>query len=174
MSLLSSAQKLLPGVLGQTGRPQGREVLTLRPIRHPAVFWERVGDEQLVVLTVRRRSDPLMNFVAKLFGIPQTRKIELTDEISSYVWTCCDGAHTVSQIADDLVRRYKLTKRQSEVSVLTYLKTLQAKKLIGVPAEQARAFKLPAQPQAAATKTPISGKENGYHAPRNRRAKHSR
>jgi hypothetical protein len=76
-----------------------------------------------------------------MFGIPSTRRIELTDEISSYVWVCCDGNRTVSDIAEDISHRYKLNKRQSEVSVLTFLKTLQSKGLIGIPAAQASAFK---------------------------------
>jgi hypothetical protein len=131
----------LPAWLGGGNRPYGRQVLTLRPLRHPSVSWERSDDENLVVITIGRRNDAWTSFAARMFGLPPTRKIELTDEISSYVWTCCDGNHSVAQIVDDISARYKLGRRQSEVSVLTFLKTLQTKRLIGVPVAQAKSFK---------------------------------
>jgi hypothetical protein len=172
MSLLTIAQRFLPGLLGGFRRPQGREVLDLRPVRHPTVVWEFSGDDRLVVLSVARREDLLTGLAAKLFGIPATRKIELTDEISSYVWTCCDGKHTVAEIAADISRRYKLNKRQSEVSVLTFLKTLQMKQLVGIPADQARAYKQPLdQPDKKSVRTKARQKEIGFYAGRKRNGK---
>jgi hypothetical protein len=175
MSLLASAQKVLPGLLGGYMRPHGRDVLQLRPLRQPSVAWKTVGEDNLVILTVSRRQDPWSNFAARVFGIPLTRNIELTDEISSFVWTCCDGDHAVADIAMEICKRYKLNKRQSEVSVLTFLKTLQTKHLIGVPAEQARSYKQASQANPASrAQAADARKEVGYYAGRKRSGKRTR
>jgi len=172
MSFQSKIQEFAPALFGGRNRPHGREVLTLRPVRHPSVQWELVGDDQFAVLTVQRRTDLLTDLVAKIFRLPSVRKIELTDEISSYVWTCCDGNHSVADIAGDISRRYKLNKRQSEVSVLTFLKTLQAKQLIGVPSDQAKSFRQPnVKRDEKSVLTKVASKEGGYYAARKRSRK---
>jgi hypothetical protein len=46
------------------------------------------------------------------------------DEVGSFVWNLCDGEHPVSALVEALVERYKLGKREAEVSLTTYLKQL--------------------------------------------------
>ncbi|HEY3333158.1 MAG TPA: PqqD family protein [Capsulimonadaceae bacterium] len=128
--------KKLP-FLGGTKRPNAKQVLALRPIRNPAVKWERNPETDLVVVTLAyhpyRNWDKLLK---KVFRIPTERRVEMSDELSSMVWEMCDGTNTVSAIATHIATKYKLTQRQSEVSVLSFLNTLQGKRLVGVPLDQ--------------------------------------
>src|SRR5436309_12077809 len=85
------------------------EVLAALPVRNPGVTWERVpadpedADSVAVVrMRIPRRSDKFGNIVAKIFRLPDFRKMEL-DEIGSEVWERCDGQNTVEDITKALV-----------------------------------------------------------------------
>jgi hypothetical protein len=136
-NLLDKAKNAIPFFDGGK-RPNAQQVLGLRPVRNPKVKWLRHPETDLVVVTLEyhpfRAWDKL---IGKIFQIPTERKIEMSDELSSMVWEMCDGKHTVSQIAGDIAREYKLTHRQAEVSVLAFLNTLQGKRLVGVAPDQA-------------------------------------
>jgi hypothetical protein len=171
MSILGKLQETAPFLFGSKGKPSHQQVLGLRPMRHPGANWERAGEDNLVVLSIRRRDDRWANLLSRVFGIPPERRIELTDELSSRVWELCDGKHTVGEISRLLSADYKLGTRQAEVSVLAFLRTLQSKRLVGIPADQAQAVreqrnsKNRAQPGA----TPKM-ERTGYHARRKQRA----
>jgi hypothetical protein len=127
-------------------------VLSALPVRNPGVEWERVakktdedddagegGDgaaETLVLIRVPRRNDKLGNVAAKIFRLPDFRKLEL-DEIGSDVWEACDGNHTVEDLTGLLVRKYRLNRRQAETSVTAYLRLLAQRRLIALKTGQA-------------------------------------
>ncbi len=135
--LIDKAKTAVP-FFGGRKRPTAQQVLRLRPIRNPKVKWQRNPETDLVVVTLEyhpfRTWDKI---IGRIFQIPTERKVEMSDELSSKVWEMCDGNNTVTAIATDIAREYKLTQRQAEVSVLAFLNTLQNKRLVGVPSEQA-------------------------------------
>lgn len=46
------------------------------------------------------------------------------DEVSAQIWTLCDGAHTVDQIAGEIVARYEVDGSQAEQDVRDFLADL--------------------------------------------------
>lgn len=110
------------------------------PIRNQAVEWTSKGDETVLVL--RRREDRVGRLLDLFFVVPKERKLQL-DAVGSYVWRQCDGRHTVQQLIDDLARKYKLNRKEAEVSLTEFLRQLGRKKLIAiaVPKDEARAKK---------------------------------
>jgi hypothetical protein len=124
-------------VQGKKAQPSRTMVLGARPQRHPAVVWSReqgpLADRPVIYLRVPRRSDKFGNLVAKVFRLPEHRKIEL-DEIGSDVWEWCDGETGVGELSRKIGEKYRLNKRQSEASVTAYLKMLAERRLIGLRA----------------------------------------
>ncbi len=64
------------------------------------------------------------------FRMPETRAVEL-DELGSFVWGMCDGENTVDKIIKSVSARYKLNRREVEMSVATYLQMLADRNFIG-------------------------------------------
>ena len=54
------------------------------------------------------------------------------DEIGSLVWELCDGEHSVRHIVRALAERYKLHRKEAEVSVVAYLRMLAKKRFIAI------------------------------------------
>jgi hypothetical protein len=109
------------------------EVLAARPVRNPAVEWareQRTEDSPLVaLLKIPRRKDKFGNLVAKLFRLPDFRKLEL-DEIGSDVWEMCDGANSIEALTKAICAKYRLNRRQAETSVTAYLRMLAERRLV--------------------------------------------
>lgn len=177
---IDKAREFLPFLPGGKSRPTHREVMALRPLRNPHAQWERSGDDGLVTITLTRslahRWDRLIGIV---FQIPTARKIDMSDELSSRVWELCDGNHTVAAISTEIGHQYQLGQRQAEVSVLTFLNTLQSKRLVGLAPVGDR---LKASPSASTAKAPAGGGSRsgsgdhskgskGYYASRKQRAR---
>lgn len=108
-----------------------RDVIRLRPVRNQALTWERGEDGNVRIEMLCRRSR-LGKTLSIIFFIPreQRRVIEL-DPIGSFVWERCTGKKDVSKITDDLSDEYNLSRREAEVSLMAYLKTLGEKNLVG-------------------------------------------
>ena len=110
-------------------------ILGARPQRHPAILWSRqqgpLSDRPVMFLQIPRRSDKFGNLMAKMFRLPEFRRIEL-DEIGSDVWEWCDGETGLGELSRRVGEKYRLNKRQSETSVTAYLKMLAERRLIGL------------------------------------------
>jgi hypothetical protein len=113
-----------------------KDALAMVPVRHPLVTWERTGCE--VVLSIPLREDKMARVVKKMITslkmakeLPDNRKLAL-DEVGSFVWEFCDGERNIDGIVQGLVREYKLTRREAEASVTTFLQTLAKRNLIGL------------------------------------------
>jgi len=167
-TIVDKAREFFPFLPGGKTKPSHKMVMGLRPLRNAHAAWERTGDEGLVTITLTRslvhRFDKA---IAKVFKIPTDRKIEMSDELSSRVWELCDGDHTVGAISDEIGRDYQLGRRQAEISVLTFLNTLQAKKLVGLAPDESRLKK--AIPTTAGRETSQGSK--GFYARRKQRAR---
>ena len=131
LDFLKSLQQAIPFLdRGKPGLPRG-EMLGLKPLRNREVKWELSGEETPIAkLTVPRRDDRTGQLLSWIFKIPQSRTIEL-DEFGAQVWERCDGQHSVEQLIKHTCDTYKLNRRQGEVSVLTFMKMLAQRRLIG-------------------------------------------
>ena len=105
------------------------QAMDARPVRNPALHW-KVNDQDNVVITVERRGDIPGKALGWLFMVPERRSITL-DDVGSMVWVNCDGKNTVTEIVAMLSSRLKITKRETEVSLTEYLRTLGKRGKIG-------------------------------------------
>ena len=117
-----------------------QRALASYPVRNQTVEWR--GDGAETVLVVRRREDWVGRLLTLFFVVPKERKIEL-DPVGSYVWRHCDGQHTVAELIQDLAQKYKLNRKEAEVSLTAFLRQLGRKRLIAiaVPKDEGRMVK---------------------------------
>jgi hypothetical protein len=99
----------------------------VRPHRNEAIRWEE--RDGTVIITIAR-TDWLARLLRWLIARPLKRRIEL-DEIGSLVWQLCDGQHTVGDIAEELIRRYRLMRREAITSLAEFLSQLRRRGLVG-------------------------------------------
>lgn len=112
-------------------KPLSREQsLASVPLRNQAVEAERT-DAGEVRLVIPLRATWWARVLSRLFYVPKTRRVVL-DEIGSFVWELCDGSRSVRDIIRALSARYKLHRKEAEVSVVAYLRQLASRGLIGV------------------------------------------
>jgi hypothetical protein len=129
MSIRDVAGKYIPG-LARRSRLSSDQALAILPIHNTTVVWTRTEDGE-ILLKVPRRSDRIGNALARLFRLPDHKDI-LLDEVGASVWELCDGQHDIRTIVAEMGAKYKLNRREAEVSVTTYIKTLGERKLIGL------------------------------------------
>lgn len=111
-------------------------MLESRPARNELLAWEKT-EEGEVRITVTRQETWKTRLLSKLFYIPEKRTITL-DEVGAEVWQMCDGRNSVADMIEGLRDRYKLDRKEAEVSLLSYLKTLGQKRFVGFLVEGAR------------------------------------
>ena len=128
-------------------------MLNSRPARNELLEWEKT-DSGEARITVVRQETWKVRMLSKLFYVPRERKITL-DEVGSEVWQMCDGRTTVAQMIDALREKYKLDRKEAEVSLLSYLKTLGQKRFVGFVLEGEQ---LTPEPSSRAHKGKASGK----------------
>jgi hypothetical protein len=104
-------------------------MLNSRPARNEELTWER-NDDGEVQVTVKRQETWKVRLISKIFYIPKNRKITL-DEVGTEVWQLCNGRNTVAQMIEALSDKYQLNRKEAEVSLLAYLKTMAQKRFIG-------------------------------------------
>lgn len=123
--------------LRKKGAPQltREHAMSARPVRNPSLEW-RENDDGEAVVTLPRRSDLTGKFLAWMFFVPESRPLVL-DDVGSFVWKHCDGEHTVAVLVTLLAKEYQVGKREMEVSLTEYLRTLGKRGMVGflVPKE---------------------------------------
>jgi hypothetical protein len=125
--------KFLPGRRKQP-RFTKQEVLRALPVRNSLVEWE-VNEAGEVLLKVPRRKDRVGRLLSRFFAAPDYKQI-LLDELGSDVWQLCTGANSVDTIIQAVARKYKLNRREVELSLSNYLKQLASRGLIGLQIAQ--------------------------------------
>jgi hypothetical protein len=115
-----------------------RDVLAAVPFRNELIEWElrepdaaRAGSVEVVVLRVPRRQDRWGRMLNRFFEGPGYRQVQL-DEVGSDVWRLCDGATSVEAMILALARKHKLERREVEISLTMYLRTLARRGFIGL------------------------------------------
>jgi hypothetical protein len=107
------------------------ESLDSRPIRNPKLQYDR-SEDGTVVLRVPPNPAPWARFVARILKVQDMERRISLDELGSYVWEQCDGETTVRKIIARFAKRFKLNRKEAEVSITQYLRTLAKKGLIGI------------------------------------------
>lgn len=140
-----SAEARLGACLPETAPPikKGRPLvdrhrqLAMRPLRNPLVEMTRSASG--VVLIAPMAATRAGRLVRKLAGAPSgqphIRRLEL-DEVGTFIWQLADGAHSVEDLVFELAGRYRLGRKEAEVLLLQFLKTLQRKGLIALQVAQ--------------------------------------
>ena len=134
-ALTDTISKYVP-LAGRKPKIERKDALAIIPVRHPLVKWERKDGE--VTLSIPMRDDRMARTVKAIIKtlrmakeLPECRQLGL-DEVGSFVWELCDGARSIDGIVQTVTREYKLTRREAEASVTTFLQTLAKKNLIGL------------------------------------------
>ena len=104
-------------------------MLNSRPARNELIKWEKT-DSGEARITVVRQDTWKIRLLSRIFYVPKERTITL-DEVGTEVWQMCNGRTSVAQMIESLRRTYKLDRKEAEVSLLSYLKTLGQKRFIG-------------------------------------------
>ena len=107
-----------------------QEVLGALPVRNTVVEWE-LNEQEEVVLKVPRRQDRVGRILSRFFAAPDYKQIVL-DELGSDVWQLCTGTNSVDAIGRALAKKYKLNRREVELSLANYLRQLAQRGLIGL------------------------------------------
>ncbi len=126
------ASKKPPKVAPDRARAR-REFLALRPARNPRIEWSENGGK--ATLTIPRADNWKIKVINVFFPVPRDKKVEL-DAIGSFVWTRCDGHHTIKSVSRDLQREYKLGAREAELSLQQFFKDLGRRGYIGFATEK--------------------------------------
>lgn len=115
------------------------EVLNAYPLRNQLITWEEEESGE-VSLVIPQKQKTWIMLLAKVFSIPDKRVVVL-DEVGAFVWKLCDGKSTIDLVTRRLRNEYGLTHKEAETSLLTYLRQLAKKGLIGiaVPADNKKA-----------------------------------
>ena len=109
------------------------------PVRNEALTVER-NDRGEVVIVIHRNHGALKRALARIFVVPLVdKRIEL-DEPGTFVWDMCDGKTDIATIVRRLAERYKLERKEAEVSVLNYLKQMARRRFVGIAVPEASAL----------------------------------
>ncbi len=111
-----------------------QDSLSARPVLNRLVKLDRAEDGN-IILQIPRRDTATARAVARVFGIPPYRRVAL-DELGTFVIELCDGQHTVRELVDKFSKRFRLNRREAEVSLSTFLRTLGRRSIIGLVVER--------------------------------------
>ena len=111
-----------------------RQALAIKPLHNPNLAW-KYNEEGHVVATLTRRGRLTGRLINFFLAVPEERPVVL-DEVGSFVWKMCDGEHSIEQVIEALADKYKLTRREVEVSVNEYLRMLAKRGMILVAVPQ--------------------------------------
>ena len=108
----------------------GREnVVQSIPLRNTVIKWE-MDDKNEVSLVIPQKDKLWVKITSKIFMIPDKRVVVL-DDVGSFVWTLCDGKNSIEHIVRRLCNKYNLTRKEAEVSLLTYMRQLGKRGFVG-------------------------------------------
>jgi hypothetical protein len=130
MGLFSTKKKDVP-------RLSREDSMSARPVLNRLVKVE-YDDEDNIILHVPRPDNTTVRWLAKVFRLPPHKRVAL-DELGTFVIEHCDGEHTVDDIVDKFAKRFKLNRREAEVSMSTFLKNLARRSIIGLVLEEQQA-----------------------------------
>ena len=87
------------------------------------------SEQQTVILHLPRKRTSMVRLVARVFRLTPYKRIEL-DELGTFAVELCDGQKTVAEIIGLFGEKFQLNRREAEVSMLTYLRSLAKRGII--------------------------------------------
>ncbi len=119
------------------GRNKGKEpaldreaALSARPVLARLVKVD-ADEEGHAVLQIPRPDTSTMRVLSRLFGMPPYKRVAL-DELGTFVIELCDGEHCVREISEQFAERFRLSRREAEVSTTAFLRTLARRSIIAL------------------------------------------
>ena len=101
------------------------------PVRNAAIR-EECREDGTLLLRVPIRRTGVWKALGRVLNVPEAdRRVEL-DELGTFVWELCDGKTDVRAIIERFSRRFKLNRKEAEVSMVAYLRTLARRRLVGI------------------------------------------
>jgi len=100
------------------------------PVINQLIKYE-TNDAGELVLQIPRRDTGMAKLMARTFKLPAHRSIVL-DELGTFVLNHCDGEHTVKDIIAAFSKKYRLNRREAEVSMIQYFKMLTKRRIIAL------------------------------------------
>lgn len=167
MSLRDKLGEYVPLLARKPSLPR-EQSLALKPVRNPAVTWERRASEDddlpgPLVLRVPLKTRGVARLLTRVLAMPDSKTIEL-DEFGGAVWEMCDSRHTVEQLVGHTCTAYQLNRRQAEVSVIAFMRMLLERRLIGFAP-----LDLKGKEHVDTNQRPVLGRRHGQRAQRVRR-----
>ncbi|AIE87836.1 PqqD family protein [Fimbriimonas ginsengisoli] len=106
------------------------ELSKAKPVRNPAVV-ETPGEEGVLLLQapLMQQGRGFAGWMAKRMNAPDTKTFEL-EPVGAFVWTLCDGKHTVEAISRKLRDRYKMNRLEADAALNAFLQMLGQRRLI--------------------------------------------
>ncbi|MCZ6678175.1 MAG: PqqD family protein [Candidatus Poribacteria bacterium] len=105
------------------------DILNALPLRNQLIEWE-VDDKGEASLIIPQKHKLWIRAVAKIFRLPNKRVVVL-DDIGSYVWQLCDGHSSISQVVKQLQGKYRMTRKEAETSLFTFMRQLGKRGMVG-------------------------------------------
>ena len=121
--------------------PSWRAMLGLRPMRNPELEWAEVDGKIVLDLKHQKVKSWKQWVVGLVLPTPPDSTVEL-DTIGSEVWLLIDGKNTMGMIANKLAKKYQLSRREAEMSLQQYCKTLGRRGYVGFVGKDGRDQKL--------------------------------
>jgi hypothetical protein len=110
------------------------DILKALPLRNQLIEWE-VNDNGEVSLVIPQKQKLWVRIVSKIFMLPGKRVVVL-DDVGAYVWKLCDGENSITQIVKQLCGKYRMTRKEAETSLFTFMRQLGKRGIIGFAVPQ--------------------------------------
>jgi len=99
------------------------------PRLNPEVRWEELEDGAMMAVYRKHVRGPRL-WLMKLLHIPETTQLVL-DDAGTRVVRAIDGARTVNDLIAHVASEFRLSRKESEVSLLRYMEMLGKRGLVG-------------------------------------------
>lgn len=106
-----------------------RRSLAAIPVKSRAIVEERqVSDDKLVLIAhfQRRRT-----FFSRWLPDTIEKRVEL-DELGAFVYALIDGKRNVGEMIDAFIAEYPLNRREAELSVVKFVRSLAERRMIAI------------------------------------------
>lgn len=104
------------------------QALAALPLRNPKLETQDSEDGELTIV-IPRRNSLLIWLLSLVFMIPKQRQV-LLNPAGAHLWKMCDGEHSVNDMIAAVQEEHRLSRKEAEVSVLSYLRMLGKRGLV--------------------------------------------
>ena len=115
-----------------TAFAQRKRSLDATPVRNPRLLVQKETNSRVALVAPREMTKrPRWQRMLFLLPGPREHTVEL-DQIGSLVWSLCDGSRSVREVILAVADRYQFARREAEVSVLAYFRSLGKRGFVGM------------------------------------------